>query len=530
MAFLDDQNRAVVLRVVYAGPPMAGKTETLHALSRLLLGARHSDAVFTPEEVGGRTLFFDWLEYSAGLFQGRKIRCQIVSVPGQGPLLLRRKALIESADAAVFVVDAHAGQGEAIGRCFSELRQLLARPEDEPPVGVVVQANKSDLPEALPNEALRQLLDDSPHIALVRTVATEGTGVREAFVHAVGLALTRVRELLDAGKLQPGDPDIHSGEDLLRRLRALEEHQFGQAAAPEDGAASIVEKMDLGGAHLEPQRLSAILEMASMSAAQRAAPPEAQADTDAAAPQAPRVPDPNVGAGTVWPAVAGRIILHEIAGQRVSARQLSDAAWLAEIPDSWRMVSLDQHRFEAETLARDELLRMARLHAAYKPVLSEHRCITFAQTGFGDWRVWQVVRRDKTLSDVLSLVLELPSPESIAMELLRAGRTLWGAVETFREAAFPCPVTLGTLAVSQGRPVYAGFLLAPPSLESEDWRDSEGDVADVLRTELQGVIGTLAARGELMPRLLRQLESGKRGDAADNAVADTLIGMCLRHG
>jgi len=82
VAILDSGNNAVVIRVVYDGAPLAGKTTSVGALGQGL-GA----AVVSPAEIGGRTLYFDWLDYTGGLFEGHRIRCQIVSAPGQARLL-----------------------------------------------------------------------------------------------------------------------------------------------------------------------------------------------------------------------------------------------------------------------------------------------------------------------------------------------------------------------------------------------------------------------------------------------------------
>jgi hypothetical protein len=92
--------RVVVIRIVYDGAPMAGKSTSVRALGRGLGGE-----VVTPAEVSGRTLYFDWLDYTGGLFEGRRIRCQIISVPGQATLAPRRRRLLESADVIVFVGD-----------------------------------------------------------------------------------------------------------------------------------------------------------------------------------------------------------------------------------------------------------------------------------------------------------------------------------------------------------------------------------------------------------------------------------------
>src|SRR3569833_3291007 len=94
MAVIDPRNDTIVIRVVYDGAPMAGKSTSVCALGRGL-----GSPVYSPAQVGGRTLYFDWLDYTGGQFEGRKIRCQIISVPGQATLAPRRRRLLESADA-----------------------------------------------------------------------------------------------------------------------------------------------------------------------------------------------------------------------------------------------------------------------------------------------------------------------------------------------------------------------------------------------------------------------------------------------
>ena len=122
MAILDPRSDAVVIRVVYDGAPMAGKTTSVRALGRGVGGV-----VASPAEVSGRTLYFDWLDYTGGLFEGRRIRCQIISVPGQATLAPRRRRLLESADAIVFVGDS-TPVGFAADRSYlSGLQTVLER-------------------------------------------------------------------------------------------------------------------------------------------------------------------------------------------------------------------------------------------------------------------------------------------------------------------------------------------------------------------------------------------------------------------
>src|SRR6202790_1744660 len=120
MAVLDPRSDTVVIRVVYDGAPMAGKSTSVGALGRGL-----GSDVYSPAEVGGRTLYFDWLDYTGGLFEGRRIRCQIISVPGQATLAPRRRRLLESADAIVFVSDSSPEAFEADRAYLSGLCGVL---------------------------------------------------------------------------------------------------------------------------------------------------------------------------------------------------------------------------------------------------------------------------------------------------------------------------------------------------------------------------------------------------------------------
>lgn len=537
MAFLDDVDRTVVLRLVYAGPPMSGKTATLHALSRALLGARSTDAVYTPREVDGRTLFFDWLEYSAGLFQGRRIRCQIVSVPGQGVLAARRRALLAAADAVVFVADAHPEQADAVRRCFEELRQWLQRPSDEPPVGIIVQANKIDREGAMPVTGLRELLGDAASMAIVPTIATEGAGVREAFVQAVGLALARVRELLECGRLSAGEPDVATGEALLSSLEALEDQTYGHVVETVEAVMPATDPAETQTRASAVQQLQAILVGESPPTAASAVcdepvperRPTATSSTDLAARE-PRLPNHGVAAGTVWPAVEGRVILHEISRHpRPVVRREPDHCWIAEVADQWTMVSVPQHCFDAESRAREEIVRLARLHAGFRSVLSEHRCITFCDGGSGDWRVWQIVRRERTLADLLEAALELSSPDAVGTELLQISVALCSALEAFRDAGLPCPAGLRDIGIVRGRPVFSGFLVAPGPRDTDASTSTPQTVAGVMRAELASAMRVLGGRPDVTPRIVRQCEASRHAAGPSRVAVETMIAMCLQH-
>jgi signal recognition particle receptor subunit beta len=517
MAFLDDRDNAVVLRLVYAGPPMSGKTETVRALSRLLLGVHHTDAVFTPGEANERTLFFDWLEYSGGSFQGHRIRCQIVSVPGQNLLHRRRRALLEQADAIVFVIDAHAEHRETIARSYDELRTIMAEAAEEVPVGIVVQANKSDLPDTLDKQTLLQLCGDNPNTTIIPSVATQGTGVREAFVRAVGLGLARAHAQMTAGTLDAEGSFVTSGEALLQQLLSEDEAEYGVVGASARRDAAVVAATDAERDHLESRNVCAIIERHARRA-------ESARQADRSEQVGPRPPDDRLDAGMVWPPIAGRIVLHEISANPPVVTITDHQLWVAQTAERWLLLSLPAHCQPTQDAAREELLRQARLHARFKALLSEHRCICAAPSGLGDWRIWQIVRRETTLADILRLTLSLKSADSVATELLRVGRMLCRAVELFRDAGLPVTPALESLAISHGTPVYTRHLL----LDANAVACIDVDAVALLQQELRHAVATLARRSASAPSLLRQLEAARAVAPASDIVPETLIALFLQ--
>ncbi|MFT3710896.1 MAG: ADP-ribosylation factor-like protein [Archangium sp.] len=279
MASVDAETESVVVRIVYDGPPTAGKTTSLQALADRFGQGK----LVTPETTSdGRTLFFDWLEYVGGRFDGRPIRCQLVSVPGQKALSARRRALLATADAVVFVGDSTASGAAETQAHLDDLLKLLAT-RSGPPVGVVLQANKRDLPDAVPLSAFR----GQHGLGVIASIASRGEGIREAFVFAVRLALDRVRELVSAGALEVRRGSLDAPGELLSSLRSLVQ---GEGAEPGVAVAAAGASTRAGS---EPRVPDATIPSGWISAshqrANSAAGSDGQRCTSRRATRAPRV-------------------------------------------------------------------------------------------------------------------------------------------------------------------------------------------------------------------------------------------------
>lgn len=373
MAVLDLERNAVVIRIVYDGPPHAGKTTSVRALARSL-----GRSVEAPGEVAGRTMFFDWMDYTGGLFEGHQIRCQVISVPGQRHLAARRDALLATADVVVFVADtADRDSLDASAGHIHWVAEAL-RQNNDPPVGVIVQANKRDLPGAVPRDEVRRVLgDDFARVALTESVADTGDGIRETFVLAVRLALDRIRELMVRGALPLGRPPVETSQDLLAALDNLTTNTASTAPAGEmiDDDDTFDEMLDDTAEYASPPAHDIASAIMSVVASPR-----------------PRLPDTRVPSGAIWPPVEGRMVLHEATANELTIQRMTNGDWVGGGSSRWRVHSSDAAVFSDFDDGRAALLAWARFHAAHTALLSPSRCVVLAEAAPELWRLWQIVR------------------------------------------------------------------------------------------------------------------------------------------
>lgn len=485
MAIIDDTRGVLVVRIVYDGPALSGKTTSLKALAKGV-----ARAVETPAEQAGRTLFFDWIDYVGGLYDGRQIRCQIVSVPGQRELAHRRKLLLESADVAVLVLDTRREEWDFSLGWVKETAPYC-RGQD-PPIGLVLQANKRDDPSAVPSEEMRNALKRVAPVAVVPSTATTGEGIREAFVLAVRLALDRVRALSSAGKLASGSPADDAPADLLERLRSAESEREApvHAELAQSVAASLFAELE--------------------------GPPVSQPSPSEPAPESDGerlfVPDPMMPGGMIWPPVDGRALLHEVASLDIRPTRTGRTDW-AGSGSGFRFHSLGSAIFPDPLSARNELLEWARLHSANTAHLSQGRAVILADAGNGRLRLWQIVRAEATLRERLAVALPLPDPHQVADELLAVAHQLALAREFFSTTTIMLPCTLWTVGASATyRPTFVGLM---PARDRRSGEEPFGE--ELLRRELSPLLRELRRSrvdySEVVARVISRAESAGRDTA-----------------
>ena len=230
MASFDSERNCYVVRIVYDGPGLAGKTTNLQRICDRIPTQNRSEMV-TPAALKGRTMFFDWLEVAGPPLGDKGLRFQLISVPGQAQRNYRRRPLVEVADVIVLVCEPTPAGVRDTQRVWAQLRVSLQSRDVEVPV--VLQANKQDLEGSLSEQQLRRLLridDDTP---VFSAVAVEGIGVWETLVAAMRLGV----ETIDAENVAPLLPAFANPDTLFDHVLEYED-------APVEAEPSVAEELN----------------------------------------------------------------------------------------------------------------------------------------------------------------------------------------------------------------------------------------------------------------------------------------------
>jgi len=174
--------REMIMKIVYFGPSLGGKTTSL----------RYIYSHLTPDVKGqfmsintmeDRTLFFDFFDLSltARLGRGRiRMRFELYTVPGQVRYEETRRAVMKGADGVVFVADSqkHKMPDNLFSR--ADLDEILVMHNQNPKTfPTVIQYNKQDLTDLSSIAELNNALNprNNPEF---QTIAVSGQQIMDA--------------------------------------------------------------------------------------------------------------------------------------------------------------------------------------------------------------------------------------------------------------------------------------------------------------------------------------------------------------
>ncbi len=181
-----EAEKRMVLKLVYYGPAMSGKTTNLLTLHELLSKEGRGDLMVL-DTVDDRTIFFDLLPFFFVAPSGLKIKLKVYTVPGQVKHDATRKAVLQRADGVVFVADSQSSEQTNNATSFENLEQNLSLVgidiESQP---LVIQFNKRDLPEIVAEEEINRVWSVAG-IPVTFSSAIKGDGVLDTFAAITGL-------------------------------------------------------------------------------------------------------------------------------------------------------------------------------------------------------------------------------------------------------------------------------------------------------------------------------------------------------
>ena len=193
MSFINYSSREINCKIVYYGPGLGGKTTNLNFIYGRIRPDAKGKMISLATETE-RTLFFDFLPLSLGDIKGFKTRFHLYTVPGQIFYDASRKLILKGVDGIVFVADSQMERLDANLESYDNMKENLnEQGYDLAKIPYVMQYNKRDLPNAVPVEELKDMLNGNGALDF-ESVASKGVGVFETLKSIVKLVLMELRK------------------------------------------------------------------------------------------------------------------------------------------------------------------------------------------------------------------------------------------------------------------------------------------------------------------------------------------------
>jgi len=201
--------KELLLKIVYYGPGLSGKTTSLTFLHRAASPEHRGKMVSLATPVD-RTLYFDLAPPNLPKLGGNRIKLQLFTVPGRVHYNATRKLVLTGVDGVVFVADSRRGRIEANAESMENLRSnLKERDIDLADVPLVIHYNKRDSSDALDVDKLERRLNHDGR-ETIETCAITGQGIQRG----LDLICKQVISTLEkSGEIANLENSTHDGID-----------------------------------------------------------------------------------------------------------------------------------------------------------------------------------------------------------------------------------------------------------------------------------------------------------------------------
>lgn len=234
VAQVNPLTREVLIKLVYYGPGLGGKTTTLQKVHAVSPAETRGKIVSLATPVD-RTLYFDFMPLRVEPVHGYPVRLQLFTVPGQVYFNATRKLVLTGADGVVFVADSKRDRQDANLESLQNLEaNLQEQSRSLASVPHVMQYNKRDLDAICSIEELDTALNahGAPSFA---SAASLGEGVVAPLDELVRLVLTDLERRAVFGgapEKTPAPARFGAHADGLRASLARASEQWDDDAIP----------------------------------------------------------------------------------------------------------------------------------------------------------------------------------------------------------------------------------------------------------------------------------------------------------
>ncbi|HPA57630.1 MAG TPA: GTPase domain-containing protein [bacterium] len=189
MVLINRIMKEITLKIVYYGPGLSGKTTNIEHIYKNITPSNRGKMVSVKTDTE-RTLFFDFLPVDIGRVKGMNLRTHLYSVAGQVFYDASRRLILKGCDGIIFVVDGQIERLDANIESIENLKKnMLMNSLIFDKVPMVVQYNKTDLPNSLKIEELQKIFNPDGKYSDFNANALNGRNVFETFKTIVRLII-----------------------------------------------------------------------------------------------------------------------------------------------------------------------------------------------------------------------------------------------------------------------------------------------------------------------------------------------------
>ena len=192
MVFVNRIVKEINCKIVYYGSGLSGKTTNIEYIYSNI-DPNNRGEMFSVKTDTERTLFFDFLPVSIGKIKGMDLRIHLYSVAGQVFYDASRRLILKGCDGIVFVVDSQKERMDANVESFNNLKKnLLLNSIIMDKIPLIIQYNKTDLPNTLPLEEMRRIFNPEGKYTEFIASAIKGKKVFDTFKTIIGMVMKKV--------------------------------------------------------------------------------------------------------------------------------------------------------------------------------------------------------------------------------------------------------------------------------------------------------------------------------------------------